>query len=99
MEFQTIALPAFERWLAGLRDVTARVAVARRVDRLRRGNFGDVKPVGGGVSEARIHSGPGFRLYFVQSGASIVLLLCGGTKRTQASDIETAKLLWRNYRR
>jgi putative addiction module killer protein len=71
----------------------ARARIAARIDRLARGNPGDVAPVGEGVSEMRIHYGPGYRVYFVQRGAALVLLLCGGDKSTQARDIRTAKQL------
>jgi putative addiction module killer protein len=83
----------FTTWLAKLRD---RNAVARIVARLRRfelGNLGDVKPVGEGVSEARIDYGPGYRLYFVKRGAVLIVMLCGGDKRSQDADIMQAKKL------
>lgn len=67
--------------------------IAARLDRLAFGNAGDVKPVGQGVSELRIDYGPGYRVYFQQRGSTIILLLCGGDKRTQARDIEVAKRL------
>lgn len=80
----------FSDWLSGLRDTRARAEVARRVRRLALGNPGDVKPVGEGVSELRIRYGPGFRVYFVQRGAVLVILLCGGNKSGQRRDIATA---------
>ena len=83
----------FTTWLAKLKD---RNAVARIVARLRRfelGNLGDVKAVGEGVSEARIDYGPGYRLYFVKRGAALIVMLCGGDKRTQDADIKQAKKL------
>ena len=80
----------FSRWLLGLRDVRAKAEVARRVRRLALGNPGDVKPIGEGVSELRIHYGPGYRVYYVQRGSILVILLCGGDKRTQAKDIALA---------
>jgi putative addiction module killer protein len=86
---------AFSRWLAGLKDVTGRAKIQVRIDRLQRGNPGDVAPVGEGVSEMRIDYGPGYRVYFVQRGAALVLLLGGGTKKTQAKDIEVAKAMAR----
>jgi putative addiction module killer protein len=83
----------FSRWLTALRDAQAKARIAARVRRLAFGNPGDVKPVGDGVSELRIHYGPGYRVYFVQRGAVLVVLLCGGDKKTQQKDIEIAKQL------
>jgi putative addiction module killer protein len=80
----------FARWLSKLDDRRARARIALRIDRLALGNPGDVKPVGQGISEMRIDYGPGYRLYFAQRGKVLVLLLCGGTKRTQRADIERA---------
>jgi putative addiction module killer protein len=75
------------------KDQRVRALVASRLDRLAFGNAGDVKPVGSGVSELRIDYGPGYRIYYKRRGETILLLLCGGDKRTQANDIETAKRL------
>jgi putative addiction module killer protein len=72
----------FDKWLKGLRDLQAKERVFARIRRLREGNLGDVKPVGGGVSEMRINYGPGYRLYFVQRGSTLIILLCGGDKST-----------------
>jgi putative addiction module killer protein len=83
----------FSDWLRNLRDLRARAKIVARIDRLALGNPGDVAPVGSGVSEMRIHYGPGYRVYFVQHGADIVVLLCGGDKGSQASDIAAAKRL------
>jgi len=83
----------FSRWLAGLRDARAKAEVARRTRRLALGNPGDVRPVGGGVSELRIHYGPGYRVYFVQHGKLLIVLLCGGDKSTQDTDIALAQKL------
>jgi putative addiction module killer protein len=80
----------FRAWLDGLRDDNARVRIGIRIQRLERGNPGDVKPVGNGVSEMRIDYGPGYRMYFVQRGKTVVILLCGGDKRSQARDIARA---------
>lgn len=87
------SLPEFTEWLAGLKDRAVRGAVAARIRRLALGLAGDVGFVGDGVSELRIHLGAGWRVYFVQHGQSVVVLLCGGTKRTQTKDIERAKAL------
>jgi len=80
----------FRAWLDGLRDDNARVRIGIPIQRLERGNPGDVKPVGNGVSEMRIDYGPGYRMYFVQRGKTVVILLCGGDKRSQARDIARA---------
>ena len=84
---------AFARWLARLEDLTARAAILRRIVRLAAGNPGDVAPVGEDVSELRVHLGAGWRVYFVRRGEALVILLCGGSKRTQARDIAEAKRL------
>ncbi len=83
----------FVDWFATLRDRQARARITIRIRRLSLGNPGDVKPVGGGVSEMRIDYGPGYRIYFVQRGATIVVLLCGGDKRSQDRDIVRAQAL------
>lgn len=77
--------------MAGLRDNNARIRIAARIRRAEMGNFGDAEPVGEGVSEMRIHYGPGYRVYFVRQGTDVVILLCGGDKSTQARDIAAAK--------
>lgn len=86
-------LPEFSTWLDGLTDTTVRSAVVARVRRLSLGLTGDVEPVGDGVSELRIHMGAGWRVYFVRHGAEIIVLLAGGSKRTQKTDIKRAKVL------
>ncbi len=80
-------------WLNALRDARAVAKIAIRIKRVSGGNFGDEAPVGDGVSEMRIHHGPGYRVYFVQRGEVVVILLCGGDKSTQARDIALAKAL------
>jgi len=86
----------YVQWLDGLRDINARARVLARVERLAAGNPGDVKPVGEGVSEMRIDYGPGYRVYYKKHGREVVILLAGGDKRSQASDIKTALRLARN---
>lgn len=83
----------FATWLAGLRDERARGRILKRLDRAKDGNLGDVAPVGGGVSEMRIFYGPGYRVYFIQRGKKLIVLLCGGDKSTQGADVEEAKAL------
>ena len=83
----------FRAWVTGLRDLKARARIAVRIDRLAKGNPGDVQSVGGGVSELRIDYGPGYRLYFTRQGALLVILLCGGDKSSQDRDIRQAKVL------
>jgi putative addiction module killer protein len=86
----------FARWLASLRDSRARARINVRIGRLAIGNPGDVKPVGGGVSEMRIDYGPGYRVYFTRRGELLVILLAGGDKRTQDQDIAIALELARD---
>ena len=88
----------FKRWIRRLRD---RVAVARINARLRNvtnGHFGDIRAVGNGVSEMRIQSGPGYRIYFIREGDEVVVLLCGGDKNSQHRDIERAKQIAKEWR-
>ncbi|WP_124948873.1 type II toxin-antitoxin system RelE/ParE family toxin [Sulfuriferula thiophila] len=80
----------YASWFASLKDRVARARIDVRIRRLSLGNPGDVKPVGSGVSELRIDYGPGYRVYFVQRGETLIVLLAGGDKRTQAKDIHTA---------
>ena len=80
----------FARWLSGLHDNRAKQKIATRLQRLKFGHFGDVEPIGGGLSELRIHEGQGYRVYFRQNGQEIILLLCGGNKKTQQRDIRRA---------
>lgn len=80
----------FGHWLTTLRDQRAVARIRARLDRLAIGNPGDVRPVGGGVSEVRIDYGPGYRVYFTQRGPLLIFLLCGGNKRTQHQDIQRA---------
>lgn len=86
----------FAEWLDALRDLKARARILVRVERLASGNPGDVKSVGEGVSELRIDYGPGYRVYFVQRGREVVILLAGGDKTTQSADIRVALNLARN---
>ncbi len=91
--FSVKALPEFTSWLDRLADASIRGVVVSRIKRLERGLLGDVEPVGDGVSELRIHFGAGWRVYFTQRRGQLVVLLAGGSKRTQKSDIRRAKAL------
>jgi putative addiction module killer protein len=88
-----------ECWLESLRDRQARARIKKRLDRLVLGNLGDYKPVGSGVMELRVDYGPGYRIYFAQSGVALILLLCGGDKRTQDKDILKAKRYWMDFQK
>lgn len=89
----------FEEWLDSLRDTKGRVKIDNRLRRIQLGNLGDYRSVGQGVFELRINYGPGYRVYFGQMGTTIVVLLCGGDKSTQAQDIRNAQEYWRDYER
>jgi putative addiction module killer protein len=83
----------FDDWLSNLKDQRAAAKIVSRVERLGLGNAGEVRPVGEGISEMRIHHGPGYRVYFQRTDTTVVLLLCGGDKSTQAKDIERARAI------
>ncbi|MEA3418956.1 MAG: type II toxin-antitoxin system RelE/ParE family toxin [Campylobacterota bacterium] len=83
----------FSQWILKLKDMKGRIAVARRIERMEHGNFGDVKSVGTYISELRIQTGPGYRIYFTKREEQIIILLVGGDKSTQQKDIEKAKKL------
>ena len=89
----------YQEWLDGLKDIRARVAIQRRIDRLVSDNFGDHKFCRDGVWELRIDTGPGYRIYYAQTNQMIVLLLCGSDKRSQKSDIDRAVKYWDNYKK
>ncbi|WP_283242549.1 MULTISPECIES: type II toxin-antitoxin system RelE/ParE family toxin [Achromobacter] len=84
----------FSRWILGLRDMRAKALILRRLARAMAGHFGDIAPVGDGISEMRIDAGAGYRVYYRRQGQDLYLLLCGGDKKSQARDIATAKRLW-----
>lgn len=83
----------FATWLESLKDLSGKGRIIRRLDRLVGGNPGDVRPIGKGLSELRLDVGPGYRIYYLQDGQALVLLLCGGDKSTQQRDIERARRL------
>ncbi|KRR21180.1 addiction module antitoxin RelB [Bradyrhizobium lablabi] len=89
--FEVLTTDEFDKWLSKLADERAKIKIVSRVARLRFGNAGDVKPVGEGVSEMRIHHGPGYRVYYKQTNKTIIVMLCGGDKSTQEKDVRRAK--------
>lgn len=93
MEIRETAV--FSAWLKRLRDPTAKARIGARVRRLTFSNPGDVRPIGGGLSELRIHYGPGYRVYFTQRGETLIILPCGGDKGRQRRDIATERILAR----
>ena len=88
----------FEEWLGDLDDKRAIARVLARLARVRQGNLGDCKSVGEGVSELRVDYGPGYRVYLGQKGQTLIVLLCGGDKRTQDRDIRLAKQFWQEFK-
>ncbi len=94
--FEVRQTDVFAQWLEELADTRAASRIAQRIIRVQSGLLGDVKPVGEGISELRVDYGPGYRVYFVQRGKILIVLLCGGGKRTQARDIRKAKALAEN---
>ena len=85
----------FKKWMKKLKDHIGKAHINRRIDRLERGNPGDVESIGEGCSEMKIHYGPGYRVYFKDTGREIIIILCGGDKSTQQDDIDKAKRLAR----
>jgi putative addiction module killer protein len=95
---ELIASLEFEKWIEKLRDGNAKDRILVRLNRVADGNFGDVRPVGSGISELRIPYGPGYRIYIEQRGETVVLLLCGGDKSTQRRDIQRAKEIAQDFK-
>lgn len=95
---EIIRSASFDKWLRGVRDKQAKARVLARVRRLGLGNPGDVRPIGQGLSELRIAYGPGYRVYYLQHGSIIIVLLCGGDKSTQSADIAKAKTVAKAWR-
>ena len=89
----------FSTWMKGLRDPLVKAQIVRRLARAAAGNFGDVEPVGNGISEMRIDVGTGYRVYYSRQGPVVYILLCGGDKKSQSRDITTAKRLWAELKR
>jgi len=95
--YEIIQSATFSKWLSDLKDQQARMRVYVRLDRLSLGNFGDVGPIGEGLSELRIHYGPGYRLYYIQRDTRVVML-CGGDKSSPPRDIEKAKIIAKEWK-
>ena len=95
---EVVRTDEFDNWIRKLKDRQGRLRILKRLDRLANGNPGDVAPVGRGVSELRLDVGPGYRVYYLQEGDALVLLLCGGDKSTQHKDIEKAHELADQWR-
>ena len=93
-----VATPEFEQWLGNLRDAKGKARILSRLDSAALGNFGDCQSVGEGVSEMRIHFGPGYRVYFTRRGTFIYVLLIGGNKSTQRRDIKRAQKMARELK-
>jgi putative addiction module killer protein len=91
--FQIRETEHFAKWMGNLRDMRAKARILARLDSVRLGNLGNIKSVGGGVSEMRVDVGPGYRVYFTRRQRVVVILLCGGDKSTQTKDITSAKLM------
>ncbi len=95
---EIIESATFKRWIRGLRDRRAVARINARLRSVSMGNFGDARGIGGGLSEMRVNYGPGYRLYFLRRGATVVVLLCGGDKSSQQNDIERARILALDWR-
>ena len=96
--FQIIESEPFKTWINHLRDKTAKLRINSRLEKVKLGSLGDVKPVGGGVSEMRIHYAKGYRVYFILIAQVVLVLLCGGDKSNQKKDIKQAKVLAKQWR-
>ena len=95
--YEIKSTPVFSKWLSKLKDLRGRIAVARRIERMEHGNFGDMKSVGRSILELRIATGPGYRVYLSKREERIIILLVGGDKSTQSKDIEKAEKLLKEY--
>ncbi|MFZ2630766.1 MAG: type II toxin-antitoxin system RelE/ParE family toxin [Desulfosalsimonadaceae bacterium] len=89
----------FHKWIISLKDRSARARIRVRLNHVRLGNFGDCKPVGKGVNELRVDYGPGYRVYYGKSETTVVILLCGGSKKSQSKDIRLAQAYWADFQR
>jgi putative addiction module killer protein len=97
MDFNIEQTTTFAAWHRDVRDLKARIAIARRLERASKGNFGDCEPVGEGISEMRVDVGAGYRVYFLTRGKTLMILLCGGNKKSQKADIKKAKEMARTH--
>ncbi|OLF54389.1 type II toxin-antitoxin system RelE/ParE family toxin [Pseudomonas chlororaphis] len=97
MDYEILQTTVFARWHTTLRDLRARIAIARRIERASAGNLGDVKNLGGGLSQMRVDTGPGYRVYFTVRGRTLIVLLLGGDKSTQPADIDQARVLAKEF--
>lgn len=95
---RVISTTDFNNWINKLKDLRSKQRIIRRLDRLADGNPGDVRPVGGGVSELRMPFGPGYRVYYLHEGSTLILLLCGGDKSSQQQDIDQSQTLATKWR-
>ena len=89
--YKIITTDTFDNWFENLKNIQDRSRIADRIDRIKEGNLGDAKPVGNGIFELRFHFGSGYRVYFIKQHNTIIILLCGGNKKTQSKDIKKAK--------
>jgi len=89
----------YKVWLESLGDKRAQAKIILQIDRMELGNFGDSQPIGNGLSELRIHHGPGYRIYYAREGKNIYLILCGGDKSSQKKDIKLAKNIWAEHKK
>jgi putative addiction module killer protein len=99
MKYEITTTNVFDKWLAGIRDLTFRARIISRFDRIQLGNFGDHKSLGDGLFELRFFFGPGFRAYYTVKESKVVFLLCGGDKSSQSKDIEQAKSIMTSLER
>jgi len=98
LEYETEAGKCpFRDWLSSLKDIRGRALIRKRINRVRSGNLGNTRSVGSGVFELKIDFGPGYRVYYGEDGPTIVVLLCGGDKKSQNKDIDHAKAYWKDY--
>jgi len=97
MKKPILATPQFNHWMRRLKDTRGKARISARIRKVSLGNMGDIKPVGGRVSELRIHTGPGYRVYLTVRTSDVVILLVGGSKRTQDKDIKVARAMARQY--
>ena len=96
MDIEIQILPEFAKWVGGLKDIKAKVKIVDRIDQMKKGNLGDHKSVGKGVSETRINYGPGYRIYFARKGNTLIIILAGSSKKDQDKTIQQAQKNWQS---